>query len=544
MTMDINVYDDHAEALIRFATVLVGPESAVVLVTTVLHRAAAHQPLRELQSPRIALMRRVLRLAEGPHNRRDTSVLPAWRVGAPLPVPLAGGTATPQQQATDAILLLSLRRRAAVYLVYSAGLDSSEAARVMRVPSGVVRRHLMQAGKQCRAISPANAPWFRRRFRDAMAPLVAATPRMSRLDLISHGPTPVAKWRRISVGVRIVAVLALGVAIVGTGAVLLNVAQVPAPEGIGSVAAESDFSDDGIRIVAPDAGPDPGPLAPCCADRPFGVGFVVGRDDVTLALRNQLSAVVDQISIPEVDLSDVALWPAAVIRDDLYTIVARDDVPIGVIKTTEAAYSGFGSGAKLWLDVVTRKNWGWITSARVVWSALPADAAIVRVTIPDGRNLLQRPVGRTAFFDLATPGWNQIARFTALNAAGSPLSVRTLELDGGGCSGRLAQIPFIDRSLPDEVSAVRLPLLDAAIRCDAGSIEQILRDHPGTVISLNAVDRIYGLARLDMVYPIMWDIGRALKEPWVIERDASGEFFVWSLVTGDDVVEVRVPRSS
>ncbi len=535
MIGDVDVYDEHAEALMRFATVLVGASNADAVVSAAVRRTMARRPLTQFSNPRAVLMRDVFREAQSVVTPIDSVHL-----SAPHDVDREVAGAARHDAANDAVLRLSLRCRAVVYLVYAIRLTAFEAAFVMRIPAFVVRRYLRRAENQCRKLSPENNPWFRRRFRESLVSLVETAPRVTRFETIRASVMPGRTRRFISftVGTGAVALGLIGVA--GAVGSLLLPAQAPSVDL--STVPETAFEvpADRVRIVAPEPGPDPGPLAPCCAEQPFGVGFAVGRNDVTLALRNQLPEVIDQANIPGLDLSNVVLWPAAVIRDDLYTVVAREDVPVGVIRTTGGVFSGFGSDETLWLEVVTRKNWGWTKRSRVVWSAVPGDTAVVRATIPDGRVLLQRPIGQTAFFDLTTPGWDQIARFTALDANGNPLSARTLEIAGGGCSGRLAQVPFRDRTLPTDVGATRMSVLNAAIRCDAAMIEQVIRDRPGTAISLNAVDRSYGLARLDLVYPVMRDLGRVFLEPWTIEQGPTGDVYVWSLESNDDVLQVRV----
>ncbi len=540
MTGDVDVYDEHAEALMRFATVLVGSKGAVDVVSAAVSRTLVSRSFGRLNNPRADLMRNVFRQARSVGTRIDPPASPTRRQRRHRNAGSAGIGSPILSDASTALLRLSLQRRAAVYLIYVADLDSFEAAHVMSVPPFVVRRYLIQAGKQCRKISPAGGPWFRRRFREALVALVAEVPRLPRFETIVAVATPPRSRRRPATRIVVIAAVAVVAGIVGMSGFLRSPIELRSVESRVVEDSVSNSLDDGLKIVAPDPGPVPGPLAPCCAERPFGVGFAVGRNDVTLALRNQLSAVIDQVNIPGVDPASVVLWPAAAIRDDLYTVVARDDVPVGVIRTTDAIFSGFGPSSTLWLDAVTRKNWGWITTSRVVWSGVPMETAVVRVTIPDGRTLLQEPVGQTVFFDLANPGWNQIATFTAFDSNGSPVAARKLELDGGGCSGRLAQIPFKDRTLPDDVSAVRMSMLDAAIRCDTSSVEQILHAHPGVSISLNAVDRVSGLDQLDLMFPIMLDIGRVLKESWTVEQGPAGDVYVWSLESNGDVVQVSI----
>jgi hypothetical protein len=86
-------------------------------------------------------------------------------------------------------------------------------------------------------------------------------------------------------------------------------------------------------------------------------------------------------------------------------------------------------------------------------------------------------------------------------------------------------------------------MLDAAIRCDTASVEEIIVSWSGTVVSLNGVPRSDRLAELDLSYPIMWDIGRALKEQWTVERSARGDVYVWLLESRDAVVELRIPAA-
>ena len=72
-------------------------------------------------------------------------------------------------------------------------------------------------------------------------------------------------------------------------------------------------------------------------------------------------------------------------------------------------------------------------------------------------------------------------------------------------------------------------------------IDEILRQRPGTTISVNGVARIGGMSRFDLDFPIMFNIGLAFTEPWNIEPGAAGDIFVWTLETDDTTVQIEVP---
>ena len=53
MTWDVDVYDLHAEALVRLATVLVGPDRAPEVVSRVVLQTLVRRPLADLDNPAV-----------------------------------------------------------------------------------------------------------------------------------------------------------------------------------------------------------------------------------------------------------------------------------------------------------------------------------------------------------------------------------------------------------------------------------------------------------------------------------------------------------
>lgn len=539
MTWDVDVYDLHAEALVRLATVLVGPDRAPEVVSRVVLQTLVRRPLADLDNPRLFLLREVVREAQsrsrqGLSNKQDAPVIPAPTIGTRL------------------LLEMPMKQRAAVYFAYWVGLSSFETAGILKVRPFTVRRFLNMSQRRMRESGSDKGehghPWVRAEFREALKPILAKSPREERYDTIRSRVLQTHRRQRL----RTLVAVAVGIAmVVGVGALVSSEQRKsaqPSPDAVSAsttvvTVAESStaISKGGITITAPGPSPRPASDALCCAGDPFGFGTSIGADGLTVALQNELFGALAGVEIPGVDMADVVLWPAVIAREDVYTVVAQGGKPVGVIKTTDGVFAAFASGSTPWVEVVTRKNWGWITTVRLVWTGLPDDTAVVRLSMSGTASVLQRPVGQTVFFDIPRPGWDQIATLTAFDSSGKPTAMSKVELEGGGCSGRLSDVPFPDRTLPDDIGAVRNTILDAAIRCEASLIDEILRQRPGTMISVNGVARIGGMSRFDLDFPIMFNIGLAFTEPWNIEPGAAGDIFVWTLETDDTTVQIEVP---
>lgn len=136
---DSLVYGEVKDDLVRYATVLVGPDAAPDVVSTVVVRVLARRQLADLDDPRSYLFRGVLNEARSLSRRRGR--LQTW------------GSLDPSEDSPNllpevavAVAGLPVRQRAATFLVYWMGLTVSETAASMGIGTGTVKRYLSLAG--------------------------------------------------------------------------------------------------------------------------------------------------------------------------------------------------------------------------------------------------------------------------------------------------------------------------------------------------------------------------------------------------------------
>lgn len=120
--------------LTRFAGVLVGPSDAEDVVSTVFLRVLDRRRLEDLEDARRYLFRAVLNECKT-RRGRDRTVL--GLVDLPGPPP-----SEPQPEVLEAVLSLPMGQRAATYFVYWADMSLAEAAEMMGVRPGTVKRYL------------------------------------------------------------------------------------------------------------------------------------------------------------------------------------------------------------------------------------------------------------------------------------------------------------------------------------------------------------------------------------------------------------------
>lgn len=137
--MDEAIYREHKTALIRYATVLVGPSDAEDVVSTVITRIyKSRQTLSDLESPKPYLMKSVLHEVLDRRKRKQ-----------PLPmVDQALVASESRPDVFEAVLELPVRQRAAIYLTYWIGMTSDEAAEYMGCRQATVRRYLHLARRK------------------------------------------------------------------------------------------------------------------------------------------------------------------------------------------------------------------------------------------------------------------------------------------------------------------------------------------------------------------------------------------------------------
>ncbi len=135
MGMDGNaeVYAKYRGDLLRYATSLVGPDSAEDLVSIVVLRTISRRDLGDLEKPKAYLMKGVLNEARSLWRKPKASPLAECYVRH-LPVEVV--------ETLDAVWQLPVQQRAAAFLFYWEDMTVSGIAEIMGVRQGTVKRYL------------------------------------------------------------------------------------------------------------------------------------------------------------------------------------------------------------------------------------------------------------------------------------------------------------------------------------------------------------------------------------------------------------------
>lgn len=149
MTSDGEVYEKHADDLVRFATGLVGPSDAADVVSAAVLRAVSSASWGTARNQRAYLFRAVLNEARMHHRstmrRRAREARAAVRdVSAETPLP--------RPEVLELVARLSVRQRAVVVLTYWDDLDRASVARLLGISEGAVKRHLARAHHRLREL--------------------------------------------------------------------------------------------------------------------------------------------------------------------------------------------------------------------------------------------------------------------------------------------------------------------------------------------------------------------------------------------------------
>jgi RNA polymerase sigma factor (sigma-70 family) len=141
---DREVYEKVNSSLVRYATVLVGPNDAADVVSAVVVRAIARQGgLAGLDDAEVYLMKAVLNEATGLKRQR------ARRQTYPMAtVPEFGVPEVEVGNLDDLVMDLPPQQRAAAYLVFFLEYSPTEAAQLMGKRPGTVRRYLHLARRK------------------------------------------------------------------------------------------------------------------------------------------------------------------------------------------------------------------------------------------------------------------------------------------------------------------------------------------------------------------------------------------------------------
>ena len=148
---DEKIYSRHRDELMRFARVLVGPDQAADILSSVIVRILSRRHLSDLDDPRPYLYRAVLNEAQSfrRKQRHLNGLAPELISSNPTP------PANPE--VLEAVAALPPRQRAAIYLVYWQGCTPTEAASLMNARPGTVRRYLHLARQHLRGVLDESA---------------------------------------------------------------------------------------------------------------------------------------------------------------------------------------------------------------------------------------------------------------------------------------------------------------------------------------------------------------------------------------------------
>jgi RNA polymerase sigma factor (sigma-70 family) len=149
VTSDGEVYEKHADDLVRFATGLVGPSDAADVVSAAVLRAVSSRSWGAARNQRAYLFRAVLNEARMQHRSTMRRRAREARVAVP---DVSAETPLPRPEVLESIGRLSLRQRAVVVLVYWDDLDAAGVARLLEISEGAVKRHLARAHHRLREL--------------------------------------------------------------------------------------------------------------------------------------------------------------------------------------------------------------------------------------------------------------------------------------------------------------------------------------------------------------------------------------------------------
>lgn len=137
---DSAIWAKHKEELVRYATMLVGPDHAEDVLSTVVERVLRRRgSLSSLDDPRPYLFRSVLNESRGLLRRRHVD---------PWPDEVVADAVEHRPDVALAVGRLPDRQRAAVYLTYWRDLPVREVAELMGCRPGTVKRYLHLSRKK------------------------------------------------------------------------------------------------------------------------------------------------------------------------------------------------------------------------------------------------------------------------------------------------------------------------------------------------------------------------------------------------------------
>lgn len=136
-----SLWREHSSMLLRFATVLVGPSDAHDVATEAFLTASERLLAGDVDHPTSFLYRAVSNRAHDLRRSRERR----WRRDLHAIGPATAHDPDPLVDVRRAVSSLSLAQRSVVYLVYWEDRTERDAAAILGIAPGTVRRHLVRA---------------------------------------------------------------------------------------------------------------------------------------------------------------------------------------------------------------------------------------------------------------------------------------------------------------------------------------------------------------------------------------------------------------
>lgn len=144
------VYKAHSDELVRFATGLVGPDDAPDVVVDAFLRLTSSKVWAEARDQRSLWFRAVVYEAGSwlrSNDRRSSREQTASLQHTPSPDDLER-----DDELLDALATLTVQQRAVVVLTYWADLTAADAAELLGISSGSVKKQLSRARRKLRGV--------------------------------------------------------------------------------------------------------------------------------------------------------------------------------------------------------------------------------------------------------------------------------------------------------------------------------------------------------------------------------------------------------
>jgi RNA polymerase sigma factor (sigma-70 family) len=144
---DDDLWRAHADELLRFATVLAGPNDAYDIVVDAFLNAAGRASAADVANRRAYLFRAVANRAYDEHRRRKRR----WRRDLEAIGPATASQPDDFSDVRRAVARLSVQQRAVIYLTYWEDLPERAIAELLDLSPGTVHRTLERARDALRA---------------------------------------------------------------------------------------------------------------------------------------------------------------------------------------------------------------------------------------------------------------------------------------------------------------------------------------------------------------------------------------------------------